>query len=189
MIEIVVVSRSGSGSRQTVTHRSCIACNRSTEGAAIVDIAAAAMGHSERPSAGVVQRIEIAVLRIVLRILIAYRARSGRRESAVHNVCHARRRSTEGNTAGSIATDVMAHVQGRSVGVVGWVEVAVSVTCWEDVVHILGILVGNEARSGRRKRAPPGSSFAHRRSTAVGTIGGRAVVSMKHPKGRSVRIV
>ena len=185
MIEIVVVSRSVSGSHQAVTQRRCIACKRSTEGAAIVDIAAAAMGHFERPSAGVVQRREIAVMRI----WIAYRARSGRREIAVLNVYHARRRSTEGNTAGSIATDVIAHVQGRSVGVVGWVEVAVSVTCWEDVVPILGILVANEARSGRRKRAPPGSSFACRRSTVVGTIGGRTVVTMRHPKGRCVRVV
>ena len=32
---------------------------RSTEGVTIVDIAAAAMGHLERPGAGVVQRIEI----------------------------------------------------------------------------------------------------------------------------------
>ena len=150
------------------------------------------MGHLKGPSAGIIRRIEIAVgmtsqvdVITVMRILIAYRARSGRPESAAHISCHACRRSTEG----SIAAAVMAHAQGRSVGIVGWVEVAVGVTCWEDVIPVLGILVADKARSGGRKNAPPGSSCARRRSTDGGTIGGIAVVTMGHLKARSVRVV
>ena len=158
------------------------------------------MGHLKGPSAGVIRRIEITVgmtsqvdVITVMRILIAYRARSGRPESAPHIICHACRRrtegSTEGNTAGSIAAAVLAHAQGRSVGIVGWVEVAVGVTCWEYVVAVLGILVANKARSGGRKNAPPGSSCARRGSTDGGTIGGIAVVTMGHLKARSVSVV
>ena len=124
-----------------------------------------------------------------MRILIADRARSGRRESAARIRCHARRRSTEGNTAGSITAAVMAHAQGHCVGVVGCVEVAVGVTCWEDVVPVLGMLVADKARSGRRKNAPPGSFCARRWSTEGGAIGGIAVVTMGHRKGLSVRDV
>ena len=125
----------------------------------------------------------------VMRILIAYRARSGRRESAAQIGCHARRRSTKGDTAGSIAAAAMTHAQSRSVGVIEWVEVAVVVTCLEDVVSMLGILVADKARSGRRKNAPPGSSCTRGRSTEGGTIGGIAVVNMGHLKGRSVSVV
>ena len=125
--------------------------------------------------------------------MTAYRARSGSRESAAPISCHARRWNTEGSTGGSIAAAVMAQAQGRSVGIAGWVEVAAGmaagVTCWEGVVPVLGILVADEARSGCRESAPHSSRRARRRSTEIGTIDGRAVVTMGHLKGGSVRVV